>query len=55
MSRPHENGQIYFVVDALTMLVESSVYFISLFPAVAIIHNAWEHGVWSVLFSLIIA
>ena len=55
MSRPHENGQIYFVVDALTMLVESLVYFISLFPAVANIHNAWEHGVWSVLFSLVIA
>ena len=55
MSRPHENGQIYFVVDALTMLVESLVYFISLLPAVAIIHNAWEHGVGSVLFSLIFA
>lgn len=55
MSRPHQNGQIYFVVDALTMLVESSVYFISLLPAVAIIHNAWEHGVWNVLFSLVIA
>lgn len=55
MSRPHENGLVYFVADGLTLLVEASVYFISLLPALAMILGAWEGGVWRTLLALVVA
>jgi len=53
--RPHESGLVYFVADGLTLLLEFAVYFISLLPAVAMVLNAWESGVWRALFSLVVA
>ena len=53
--RPHESGLVYFVADGLTLLLESAVYFISLLPAVAMVLNAWEGGVWRALLSLVVA
>lgn len=53
--RPHESGLVYFVADGLTLLLESAVYFISLLPAVAMVLNAWEGGVWRALLSLVLA
>lgn len=55
MSRPQESGLVYFVVDGVTLLIEASVYFISLLPALALILNAWEGGVWRALVSLVVA
>lgn len=55
MSRPHENGLVYFVADALTLLIESSVYFISLLPAAALVLGAWKGEVWLILLSLVVA
>ena len=53
--RPHESGLVYFVADGLTLLLESAVYFISLLPAVAMVLNAWEGGIWRALLSLVVA
>jgi carbonic anhydrase/acetyltransferase-like protein (isoleucine patch superfamily) len=55
MSRPHESGLVYFVADGLTLLVEASVYFISLLPAVAMVLGAWEDGVWRTVLALVVA
>jgi len=53
--RPHESGLVYFVADGLTLLIESSVYFISLLPAVARVLNVWEGGVRHTLLSRVVA
>jgi acetyltransferase-like isoleucine patch superfamily enzyme len=53
MSRPHENGLVYFVADGLTLAVEAAVYFISLLPAVALVMGAWPHGPWLTLLALV--
>ena len=55
MSRPQESGLVYFVADGLTLLVEASVYFISLLPAVAMVLGAWEDGVWRTVLALVVA
>lgn len=55
MSRPRENGLIYFVADGLTLLTEASIYFISLLPALALVLGAWEHGTGWTLLALVFA
>jgi serine acetyltransferase len=55
MSRPHESGLVYYVADGLTLLIEASVYFISLLPALALVLGAWQLGAGWTLLALVVA